>query len=121
MRSIILILGCVVTNSFGQLSLRKGMTSVGKIGFDLKVLLPSLCSAFGNYFVLVGFFLYGISAILWMAVLSRVEVGFAYPFVSLSYVMVILLSWLLLRENLPPIRIAGVLVICLGVYLVSRS
>jgi drug/metabolite transporter (DMT)-like permease len=121
MRPVILILGCVVVNSFGQLFLKKGMTSIGKIGFELGRLVPTLSSAFSNGFVLLGFFLYGISALLWMVVLSRVDLSFAYPFVSLSYVMVILFSWLLLNENLPLIRVVGVLVICLGVYLVSRS
>ncbi|MCK4428329.1 MAG: EamA family transporter [candidate division Zixibacteria bacterium] len=121
MRSVILILGCVVVNSFGQLFLKKGMTSIGKIGFELGQLVPTLTSAFGNFFVLLGFFLYGVSALLWMIVLSRVDLSFAYPFVSLSYVMVILFSCFLLKENLPWIRIVGVLVICSGVYLVSRS
>ncbi len=121
MRYIFLIFGCVVVNSFGQLSLKKGMTSVGKISFDLNHLVPALLSAFSNSFVLLGLFLYGISALLWMAVLSRMDLSFAYPFVSFSYVMVVVLSWLLLKENLPMIRILGVLVICLGVYLVSRS
>ena len=121
MRYVILILGCVVVNSFGQLSLKKGMMSVGKIGFELNQLVPTLLSAFGNSFVLLGLSLYVISALLWMVILSRVDLSFAYPFVSFSYVMVILFSWLLLKENLPFIRIVGVLVICLGVYLVSRS
>jgi drug/metabolite transporter (DMT)-like permease len=121
MRYVILILGCVVVNSFGQLSLKKGMTSVGNVGFELNQLVPTLFSAFGNSFVLLGLSLYGISALLWMVILSRVDLSFAYPFVSFSYVMVILFSWLLLKENLPLIRIMGVLVICLGVYLVSRS
>jgi drug/metabolite transporter (DMT)-like permease len=121
MKSVILILGCVVVNSFGQLFLKKGMTSIGKIGLEFGQLVPALFSAFGNLFVLLGFLLYGISAILWMVVLSRVDLSLAYPFVSLGYVMVILFSWFLLRENLPWIRIVGVLVICIGVYLVSRS
>ncbi len=71
--------------------------------------------------VFTGLSLAFISALFWLTVLARVDLSFAYPMVSLGYVLVVLLSFLIFKENVTLIRWIGVLVICLGVYLVSRS
>ncbi len=53
--------------------------------------------------------------------LMKVDLSFAYPFVALSYVIIIITAWLFLGENISLLRLVGVLVICLGVFLISRS
>jgi len=72
-------------------------------------------------FVLLGIFLYLISTIFWLAALSRVDLSYAYPMISIGYVLVLVLSWAIFNERLAFIRIAGVILICFGVLLVSRS
>jgi drug/metabolite transporter (DMT)-like permease len=47
--------------------------------------------------------------------------SFAYPFVAANQVIVFLLAWLLFREAIPPLRIAGLVVVCLGVTLIALS
>ena len=59
--------------------------------------------------------------LLWMVVLSRLEVGYAYPFLSLGYVVAAVAGYYFLGESLSILRIAGILVICLGVFMVARS
>ena len=59
--------------------------------------------------------------LLWIKVLSKVELSYAYPMVSLGYVLVMIFSYFLFKENITPLRIAGVLFIILGVVLVARS
>jgi multidrug transporter EmrE-like cation transporter len=56
-----------------------------------------------------------------MAVLSRVEVSFAYPFLSIGYVVVAIVGYYFFNESLTLTRILGILIICVGVYLISRS
>ena len=53
--------------------------------------------------------------------LSRVEVSFAYPILSVGYIVVAIAGYFLLDESLGWSRILGIFVIILGVYLVSRS
>jgi drug/metabolite transporter (DMT)-like permease len=71
--------------------------------------------------VWLGLFLYGLSAVFWMTVLSRVDLSFAYPMVGFSYVIVLLFSALLLGEQVSPLRWLGTLVIVLGIVLVTRT
>ena len=64
---------------------------------------------------------FAVSVLLWLAVLSRVQVSAAYPMASMGYVLVAIASALWLGENLTPMRIAGLVLICAGVYLIART
>ncbi len=64
---------------------------------------------------------YGLSVVVWVVGLSRVPVSQAYPLLSLGYVLAAVLAWLLLGESLPWLRMAGIGVIIIGVYMVARS
>jgi undecaprenyl phosphate-alpha-L-ara4N flippase subunit ArnF len=70
-----------------------------------------------------GLLCYAFSLFCWMYAISRLELSFAYPMLSLSYVLVYLLAahWPLLGEELSPIRGAGIATIIFGFYLISRS
>lgn len=114
-----MILFCVTLGAIGQLTLKHGMNLVGKI--TQGQILMKVIGAFSNPYVLAGFILYGLSALVWMIVLSRVEVSWAYPMVSFSYVVVVVASRFLFHEDVDLVRILGTLVICVGVFLVSRS
>jgi multidrug transporter EmrE-like cation transporter len=57
----------------------------------------------------------------WLLVLSRVEVSIAYPLTSLGYIATALIAYVMLGEDFSSIRIAGILIIIAGVYLVCRG
>ena len=120
--SLLMILFSVVCGVCGQLSLKTGMNQVGRV--DVVALSQPLQLAIGvvsNPFVVVGLGLYAFSAVVWLTVLSRVPLSFAYPIVALSYAFTPLFAWLLLGEQLPSLRWVGIATICAGVFLVSRS
>ena len=71
--------------------------------------------------VMLGLVLYGVGALAWIAVLARVDLSIAYPFLALNFVLVTVSSQFLLGESVPMMRWLGVLVICSGIFLVSRS
>lgn len=120
MKNFLMIVLCVFLGSAGQLSLKHGMGAVGRFGGDTQ-LLAAFGRAFSNPFVVGGFLCYGLSSLIWMVILSRVPLSWAYPLVSMGYIIVVVLSGVLLKEHVSPIRFAGTLVICAGVILVSRS
>jgi multidrug transporter EmrE-like cation transporter len=64
---------------------------------------------------------YAVSIFLWMVVLSKVEVSYAYPFLSIGYVVASIAGYYFFNESLTPVRIIGIIIICIGVYLISRS
>ncbi len=120
--SLPLILFSVLCGVAGQISLKVGMTQVGQIGSNaLEHPLQIAVQVFTSPLVIVGLGLYGLGALSWLTVLSRVPLSFAYPLVALSYAFTPLLALVLLRENVPSLRWLGILTICLGAFLVSRS
>jgi multidrug transporter EmrE-like cation transporter len=92
---------------------------VGEVGLD--GLVGNLFTMIGNLWLWVAMVCYAISILLWMAVLSKVEVSFAYPFLSIGYVVAALVGYQFFGESLSWTRIVGIAVICIGVYLISRS
>ncbi|MDR2210661.1 MAG: EamA family transporter [Spirochaetaceae bacterium] len=96
------------------------MLRVGEID-GLTSLYKALPAMANNIFLLMSFLCYGISIILWMVVLSRVEVTFAYAFSSLGFVMVTVLGAAILKEYISIQRLIGIAVVCCGIILVARS
>jgi drug/metabolite transporter (DMT)-like permease len=74
-----------------------------------------------NPYVVLGLSVYLCSTIFWLTALSRVNLSFAYPFASLSYVLMLIVSWQLFKEDISLLRLTGSLVIGFGVFLISRS
>lgn len=120
--SLPLILLSAGIGVFGQLTLKLGMMRVGRIGPEaLARPLATALKVLTNPLILGGLALYGVGAAVWMTVLSRVPLSFAYPVLAISYAFTPLLAWLMLRERIPPFRWLGVATLCVGVFLVSIS
>ena len=105
----------------GELLLKHGMNTVGVMSLAPSDFIPMLLKAFTNPFVFAGFVLIFGGSIFWLAVISRVDLSWAYPMLSLGYILVVIESWILLNEPVTSVRFIGVLVICLGVFILSRS
>lgn len=120
MKDILLIVFSVMMATFGQLLLKQGMMKVGRVS-SLASAPSMLLTALLNPIIISGLAVFGISALSWLVVLSRVKLSIAYPMVSLGYVAVVLFSWLIFKESIKPITIVGCLAIGLGVFLVSRG
>ncbi|MNW04786.1 4-amino-4-deoxy-L-arabinose-phosphoundecaprenol flippase subunit ArnF [compost metagenome] len=71
--------------------------------------------------VIGGLTLYVVSVAVWIVGLSRVDVSIAYPMLSLGYVVNALAAWWLFGEMIGPLRVAGILLILAGVFLIARS
>ncbi|MEP6829195.1 MAG: EamA family transporter [Rhizomicrobium sp.] len=80
----------------------------------------TIFSVLGNVKILTGFLLYGLGAIVWLAVLSKWDVSKAYPLVGLGFVLSLAVGFLI-GEQITAIRVVGVAFICLGIMLVARS
>jgi multidrug transporter EmrE-like cation transporter len=120
-KNLLLILTCVALGVGGQLLLKYGMTSSGDQVDEVRDVVPRLLGAATNPIVITGLLLYALSAALWLILLTRVELSFAYPMLSLGYVLVVVLSRVLFHEQVTPARLLGTLVVCFGVFLISRT
>jgi len=115
------ILLSVLLGVVGQLILKHGMTVMGRLDIGVGGLLPALWRMATSPYVVGGLLIYVGGTFFWLLALNRLDLTFVYPFASLSYVLIFFASWLLFHENVGPLRVAGMVVICLGVLLVARS
>ena len=97
MQQLLAILVCVVLNSVAQIFLKFGMSNLHQ---KLSLSIGAIYGLITNVYVVIGGTLYGASFILWLYVLSKVRVSYAYPFISLSYVLVVILGFFLLGERI---------------------
>ncbi|NTU75687.1 MAG: EamA family transporter [Anaerolineaceae bacterium] len=118
---IIYILISVVGSIVGQLLLKVGMSSLGPITLSWDKILITLWRMATNLNVFIGLVIYLAGTVFWLAALSRVDLSYAYPFASLSYVVMLVASWMLFDEKITLSRIIGSLVIGVGVYLIYRN
>lgn len=119
--AVIYILISVLGGALGQILLKKGMSSMGPLTLSTNQAIPILWKMATNPYVIVGLGIYVIGTVFWLTALSRVDLSYAYPFASLSYVVMLIASWWLLDENISLLRIIGSIVVILGVILISRS
>lgn len=112
---IVLVLICVVGASAGQLLMKTGMSQspfISNLGSLLNI--TNLIKLFSNYYVLLGLFCYGISAILWLGAMPSLNISFMYPLMSLAYVITGIAAWILLKESISIIHWIGILLIVTG-------
>lgn len=116
-----LIISGVLLNALAQLSLKMGMRTIGTFSFSLENIMPIGMKVIINPFIITGLVCYVVSVAIWLLALSRVEVSYAYPLLSIGYIVVAFCGYIFLGENMNAIRWLGVIVICAGVFLITRT
>jgi multidrug transporter EmrE-like cation transporter len=119
--AIIYLLISVLGGAIGQLALKRGMNSFGELTLSMDKIVNVIMRMATNPYVVVGMVVYAASTVFWLAALSRVDLSFAYPFASLSYVVMLIGAWQLFDENISVMRLVGCVVVISGVLLISRS
>lgn len=120
MKAIAFALSAPLIGTLGQLLLKIGMRQVGPINrSDLSNPIHLALAVFSNPLILISVPLYVGGFMIWLIVLSKLDLSYAYSFLALAYVLVPLLSWLILGEHIPTVRWIGIIVICIGIVLVG--
>jgi len=118
---LLFVMGSLFCGVIGQLMLKTGMNKIGRISLLNGKIIKTLFKVFTNKFVFFGVLVFGISTIFWMFALSGLELSYAYPLISLSYILIALGSKIFFKENVGVRRWISILVIVIGVVLVSIS
>jgi len=117
-KGMVLIAASIALSAMAQLFMKAGMLEIhGLQRIDIGLLWPSFI------WITVGLGSYAISMFLWMGALTKYELSFAYPLLSMSYVLVYIgaVSWPRLNEDLSLWKTAGIVLIVIGVFLVARD
>lgn len=116
-----LILTGVALNAAAQLCLKQGMNLIGGVSLTTTGIADMLLKAFTNMPILLGILLYFISFVVWLLVLSRVEVTVAYPMLSIGYIIAAVVGYFCLGETMGAWKIAGTMTICLGTAMMFKA
>ena len=117
----VMVLVSVAAMAAAQLLLKKGLLVLGRFPENLGDVPPFLLKACASPYMIAAVVMTIVTALAWLVAVSRSEISRMYPFMGLSYVLVAAFSWWIFKEDVNALRWAGVIVICSGVFLVSRS
>ena len=119
MGSVVLVLFSVIAAASGQLMLKHGMqlatARVRGSGGSLVI------AAATTPWVLLGLVVFAVSAVAWLAALSRVPLSLAYPFNALGYLVILTASILVLHERANLLTWAGTVLVVSGLLMVVLS
>ena len=110
--TITYILLSVIINSIAQIIFKKG-AKIDKKREILKILFTPK--------IIIGLILFASSALIWVIVLGKADVTYAYPLLSLGYILTTILSYTMLKEKITKNKILGIIIIIIGVILVGVS
>ncbi len=119
--SFSLLMTGVMLNAGAQLLLKAGTNSVGVFEFSRDNIVPIGWKLATEPHIVGGLGCYVISVVVWIMALSRVEVSIAYPLLSAGYVVNAIAAWYLFGEAVTPMRLTGIAIIIVGVWVVTRS
>jgi len=110
----------IFLGAIAQLSIKKGAVRDIKLRIGKKV-FKDIFDIYWNKYIIFGTICYGIATILWVAILSKLDLSYAYPIISTNFVIITILSKVVFKERITKLRWLSVIVIALGVILTSLS
>ncbi|MCD6218079.1 multidrug resistance protein [bacterium] len=118
-KAIPMILVFTVLVVAGQLLLKYGLSNFVVDG--LGELMKQIFAIIFNPFVFIGLALYVVSTGVWLIVLSRTSLSFCYPFISISYILIIITSRIFFNEIIDLYKVIAIVLIIAGVFMLSMS
>lgn len=106
---------------YGQLILKWRIRDVGPMPADLSEKLKFLTLLLFDPAIFSGFAAAFLASLAWMAAMTRFELSHAYPFMSLNFVAVLLLSGWLLNEPITLQKVLGIVLIVIGTVVAARG
>lgn len=121
-KTLLLMILAVSAGTVGDLLLAKGMKELGDLStMNLRGILDVALRAMTEWKIVAGTAMMALFFFLWLAVLSWEDLSVALPLQALNYVLVALLAKYILHEQVSPLRWAGIILVCIGVMLITKS
>ncbi len=114
------ILLTVLLTAYGQLILKWRMNSLPQPPAPLPEKFWFLFKIIFDPYIFSGFFAAFLASLTWMAALAKFELSFAYPFMSLAFVVVLVCGYFFLHESITVPKVIGMVLIVAGLIIASR-
>lgn len=106
---------------YGQLVLKWQMSGAGPLPQGGIEKLQFLLLQFLNPWIVSGFVSAFVASLAWMAAMTRFDLNYAYPFMSLAFVIVMVLGVLFLGESVNLHKVLGTLLVVAGLVVIARA
>ena len=117
----IFIFATVILNATSQLLMKAGMGQLGQAEMSASRIGGLLLGAATNPLIVLGLLTMTLSMGTHLMSLSRFDVSFAFPFLSIAYVIVAAWGYFVWGEDLNLTRVVGIGTILLGTVIMSQS
>lgn len=112
----------VISNATANLLLKGGVQRLGGFTLDKTNMVNELVKAVFNPYIIGGLMLYGFSFVLWLKVLTTNDLSRSYPiFVTFVFILTTVGSAKFFGENISLLRIAGMIIAIVGIYVIART
>lgn len=118
MLNYVFLLGAVISNVLGQAFMKAGVNQLGGISISNAA---DFIKIFFTPFVILGIATYGIGTIFWILALSKFDLSFAYPFLSIGYILILIISYFIFKEDINAFKVLGIFAIIAGIILISHK
>lgn len=119
MQSIFLVLLSCILTAVGQVAFKYGVQRFSELELSVAALPRLLLQLAATPSILLGFTSFGAGAVIWLFALAKLELSYAVPLASVTYILVLVAGVVLFREPLTVTKIAGTLLVCMGVIALS--
>lgn len=117
----LMIVATDIGESLAELAIKKGLIETGINTVTLHNTLGFILRNGSSLLVWLGVAIYLVNFLIWITILSRIDLSVAFPVGSTSYVFIPILAMIFLHETVGPERWAGILLIVAGIHFVSKS
>lgn len=111
----------IVFTVYGQLVIKQQVNTIVEFPSGLGLIPFYIRFILTRPLVLSGFISAVLASVAWIGALSKFQLSYAYPFMSLNFVLVVLLSFFIFHDTVNWYRIIGLILICVGVFIVSKG
>jgi drug/metabolite transporter (DMT)-like permease len=115
------ILGTIIFTVYSQLVMRWQVSAAGQLPADLAGKAGFVIALLLNPWVLSGIVATFFAGVSWMLAMTKFEISYAYPFVSLNYILVLFAGFLLFHEAVSVAKLAGTALVILGIIVIARG
>ena len=115
------IVSTILFTVVSQLVMRWQVSLAGELPPDIMGKVKFVAQLFLNPWIFVSISCTLLSGISWMLAMSRFEVSYAYPWVALNFILMLMFGVFLFGESFTAIKVLGTLLVIAGIVLIARN
>ncbi len=111
----------ILFTAYSQLVMRWQVSAAGQLPDDMVGRIRFVVDLLLNPWVISGIIATFFAGVSWMLAMTRFEINYAFPFVSLNYVIILVASVLLFNETITAPKIIGSLIVIAGIIVIAKG